>query len=157
MPNEIKEKFGGTTALTITLASLANGSGRQSTIVANTTAKYADLIVYVKLTMSGSSAPNANAICEVYLIRGDQDATTEHLDDAAGASDAAITPLNAQLIGTLRTKGSPATSDVLQGSFLVNRPGPSWGIAIVNKSGQALHSTAGNHWVRYVGMNPEVQ
>ena len=156
MPNEIKDKLSTSTALTITLASLADGGGRQSTLVDNGTSRYQEVLVYLKCKM-GSSAPNANSIIEVYLLRGDKDAGTEHLSDGAGASDAALTPLNSQMIGALRNKASPAGGDVLYGEFLVHRPGPKWGIALFNRSGQAFDSTGSNHWARYVGINPEVQ
>jgi hypothetical protein len=156
MANEIKDKLGTSTALTITLASLADGAGRQSTLVDNATARFQETLIYVKCKM-GSSAPNANSIVEVYLLRGDRDAGTEHLSDGAGTSDAALTPLNSQIIGALRNKAAPAAGDVLYGEFLVHRPGPKWGIALFNRSGQALDSTGSNHWVRYVGITPEVQ
>lgn len=156
MPNEIKDKFVTSAALTISLASLADGAGRQSTMVDNATARYQDVLVYVKCKM-GSSPPNANSIIEVYLLRGDKDAGTEHLSDGAGTADAAFTPLNAQLIGALRNKASPSGGDVLYGEFQVYRPGPKWGIAIVNRSGQPFDSTGSNHWARYVGLNSEVQ
>lgn len=155
MANEIKDKYGSSTAMTITLASLADAAGRQSTIVDNTTNRYAEVLVFVKAKM-GASAPNANSIVEVYLIRDDNDGTN-HRSDGAGASDAALTPLNAQLIGVMRNKASPAGGDVLYGEFLIRRPGPKWGIIAFNRTGQAFDSTGGNHWARYVGINPEVQ
>ena len=150
MPNEIKDKLSTSAALTITVASLADGSGRQSTLVDNATDRYQDLLVYVKLK-TGTS-PTGNKTCDIYLIRGDDDATTEHLSDGAGASDAAITPLNAQLIGTVKTKASPSTGDVLDGEFLVHRPGPTWGIAIVNPSAPTFLSetTSGRRYRRRV-------
>lgn len=156
MPNEIKDKLGTSAALTITLASLADGAGRQSTLVDNGTTRFQEILVYVKCKM-GSSAPNANSIVEVYLLRGDKDAGTEHLSDGAGTTDAALTPLNAQLVGALRNKTSPAAGDLLYGEFLIHRPGPKWGIAVFNRTGISLDSTGSNHWVRYVGVNPEVQ
>lgn len=156
MANEIKDKFTTSAALTITLASLADAAGRQSTLIDNGTVRYQDLMVYVKLK-TGASTPTANSVCEVYLLRGDKDATTEHVSDGAGASDAALTVLNAALIGVVRVRSSPSAGDVLYGEFLIHRPGPKWGIAIVNRTGQALDSTGSNHWVRYVGLNPEVQ
>lgn len=156
MPNEIKDRFATSTAMTITLASLGDGAGRQSTLVDNTMARYQEILVYVKCKM-GSSAPNANSIVEVYVLRGDKDSGTEHLSDGAESSDAALTPLNAQLVGALRNKASPSGGDVLYGEFLIQRPGPKWGIAVFNRSGQPFDSTGGNHWARYVGVNPEVQ
>lgn len=155
MANEIKDKFGTSTALTITLASLGNNSARQSTIVDNTTARYQDVLVYVKIKLGTS--PTGNTAVNVYVIRDDNDATTPHRSDGAGSSDASMTILNARPIGALRTKSSPATGDVLYGEFVVSRPGPKWGIAVENKTGVALDATGSNHWARYVGLNAEVQ
>ena len=155
MANEIKDKFGTSTALTITIASLGNNSSRQSTIVDNATNRYQDILVYVKVKLDTS--PTGKTTVNVYLIRDDNDGTTPHRSDGAGGSDAAITILNARPIGALRTKDSPATGDVLYGEFLASRVGPKWGIAVENKTGVALDSTGSNHWVRYVGTNPEVQ
>ena len=155
MANEIKDKYGTSTALTITLASLANAAGRQSTLVDNTTTRFQDLLLFVNVKTANN--PNANSIIEVYLVRSDNDATTEHRDDGAGTSDAALTPLNSQLLGALRSSSSPGTGETLKGSFLVNRPGPEWGVAVYNRSGQTLDATGSNHWVRYIGLNPEVQ
>jgi hypothetical protein len=154
MANEIKDKFGTSTALTITLASLGNSAGRQSTLVDNTANRYQDLILFVNVKTANS--PNANSIIEVYLIRSDNDGT-EHRDDGAGTADAALTPLNAQLVGALRSSGAPGTGETLKGSFLVHRPGPEWGVAVYNRTGQTLDATGTNHWARYVGLNPEVQ
>jgi hypothetical protein len=156
MPNEIKDKFSTSAALTITVASLADASGRQSTLIDNGTTRYQDLLVYVKLKM-GTTAPTANSVCEVFLIRGDKDATTEHISDGAGTTDAALTVLNTPLVGVVRNKTAPAAGDVLYGEFLIHRPGPKWGVAVINRTGQTLDATGSNHWVRYVGLNPEVQ
>ena len=155
MANAILDKFGTSAALTITVASLTNGSGRQSTLIDNATARFQDLLIYVKIKMGTS--PVADSTVDIYLIRGDDDATTEHLSDGAGTTDAALTVLNAVLIGTIKTGASPSTGDVLYGEFLVHRPGPTWGIAVVNNSGVTLDATGSNHWVRYIGLNPEVQ
>lgn len=155
MPNEIKDKLGTSTAMTLTLASLADAAGRQSTIVDNTSNRYGEVLVFLKIKM-GASAPTANSIVEVYLIRDDNDGTN-HRSDGAGGSDAGLTPLNAQLIGAMRNKASPSAGDVLYGELLIYRPGPKWGIAVVNRTGQAFDSTGGNHWARYLGINPEIQ
>jgi hypothetical protein len=157
MANEIKDKYGSSTALTITLASLATstaGVGRQSTIVDNSTTKYQDVLVYVKITQGTS--PTGSRRAYVYLIRDDGNATN-HRSDGAGASDAGITIRNSMLLGILPNNAAPSSNDVLYGEFLINRPGPMWGIAIVHDTAVNLNSTESNHWVRYVGLNPEVQ
>lgn len=157
MANEIKDKFAASTALTITLASLASstaGVGRQSDIVDNTTNRYQSVLLFVKIKLG--TTPTGNKGAYVYLIRDDNNGTN-HRSDGAGATDAAITILNAQLVGVLINKSSPSTGDVLYGEFLVDRPGPKWGVAVVHDTVAAFDSTGSNHWVRYVGMNPEVQ
>jgi len=156
MANEIKDKFGSSTALTITIASLADASGRQSTLVDNSTNRFVDILLYLKIENS-ATAPTANSAVEVYLLRDDANGGTEHITDGGGTSDAAINILNAPLLGVMRNKSAPSGGDVLYGEFLISRPGPKWGIAIVNRTGQTLDSTGSNHWARYVGVNPEVQ
>jgi len=157
MANELKDKFSTSAALTISLGGLADGAGRQSSLVDNSASRDQDVMIFVKLRADTAAAPDADAVCEVYLLRGDADATDEHVTDGAGASDAAFTPLNAPLVGVVTTSGAPSAGDVLYGEFLIHRPGPTWGIAVANRTGQALSSTSGDHWVRFVGLNPEVQ
>ena len=158
MANEIKDKFSSSTAMTITLAGLGSSAslvGRQSTLVDNTTARYGRLLVYYNIKLGTS--PTGNKSIFFYLIRGDDDATP-HRDGSAGASDAAWTAQEGMApVWVERDKASPSTGDVIKGSFIVDIPGPEWGIGVVHDTGVNLDSTGGNHWVRYVGLNPEVQ
>lgn len=152
MANEIRTKDITTAAFTITLASLADGSGRQSTLVSNTS-DYPAALVNVKIT-SGGSAPTAGAVYEVYLLRSDGTIA----DDGAGASDAAITIENAPLLGTIKVTAT--TAKAFYGVFdtaPLGPLGPTWGIAVVNESGQALSSTEGDHDYNYTYYVPEVQ
>jgi len=153
MANIILTKNVAVAAFTITLASLANGSARQSTIVDNSTTDYPAALIYLKIESNGS-APTAGAIYEIYLIRGD--GTTR--DDAAGASDAAITIENAPLLGTIVTTAT--INKNFYGIFdtsALGPLGPEWGIAVKNSSGQALNATEGNHYYKYGYYYPEVQ
>ncbi|HEY1170225.1 MAG TPA: hypothetical protein VGH19_02540 [Verrucomicrobiae bacterium] len=154
MPTEIKDKFGSSTAFTITLANLATGVAKQSTIVDNTTDRFTRVIVYAKIKQG--STPTGNRTVTAYLIRDDNHGTN-HRTDGAGASDATITIQNAQLIGVMNNKSSPTAGDVLYGEFVIDNPGPKWGIAIQNDTGANLDNTGSNHWVRYLGINPEAQ
>lgn len=157
MANEIKDKFSSSAALTITIASLADSStaGRQSTIVDNSSARYGRIIVYYKITLGTS--PTGSRPVYFYLLRDDADGTP-HRDGAAGASDAAWTAPEGMIpIWVDRDKASPSTGDVLQGSFIADVPGPKWAIGLVQNTGVALNGTGGNHWIRWVGVNPEVQ
>lgn len=138
---------------TITLASLANGSARQSTLIDNSSTDYPAALIYLKIKSSGS-APTAGAVYEVYLIRSDGTIA----DDGAGASDAAITIENAPLLGTIVVTAT--TNKLFYGVFDTAPLGPlghTWGIAIKNSSGQALNSTEGDMDYNYTYYAPEVQ
>lgn len=152
MANEIRTKDIASAAFTITLASLANGSGRQSTLISNSS-DYPAAIVYLKIT-SGGSAPTAGNVYEVYLLRSDGTIA----DDGAGASDAAITIENAPLLGTIVVTANAAKAfyGVFDTSAL-GPLGPTWGIAVKNSSGQALSTTEGDHDYNYSYYVPEVQ
>ena len=158
MANEIKELFGTATALTISLASLATATdglvGRQSTLVDNTTARYSKILLSASIKLGTS--PTGNRAVYIRLLRSDKQGT-DIITDGAGASDAALTAKNARLIGVLTTGASPSTGDVLTDVFVINNPGPEWGIHIGHDSGVNLDSTGGNHVLRYIGVNPEVQ
>ena len=140
------DTIGSTTAMTITLASLATSSagvGRQSTLITGNTARSA--LIGVKLTTG--TTPTINTLAYVYLIRGNGTLT----DDAAGASDAGLTVVNAPLLGTLLCS-SASTGTVLEGLFdtkFLGSLGGTWGIAIVNSTGASLNSTAANQVVDY--------
>ena len=155
MPNEVKELFSSVSNFTITLASLASstaGVGRQSTMIDNTTTRAGRVFVFVKIKQ-GTSPTSARGVY-IYGIRGD----ATNRDDAAGASDAALTVLNCPLIGVLANKASgAATGDVVQGWFVFDNPGREFGIAIVHDTGVNLDSTEGNHAYKYMLDNPEVQ
>lgn len=157
MANEILSKFAAAATITITLDNLASsttGVGRQSTIIDNTTNRYSAVLIFLKVTLG--TTPTANKTVQVYLIR--DDAVTTLRSDAAGASDAALTVKNAELIGVLRNT-SATTGEVVQGAFLVQEPGPKWGIAVVHDTGVNLNNAGAeaNHTKEYVGIRPEVQ
>jgi hypothetical protein len=163
MASEIKDKFsdgaGGTSsaAFTITIASLASSTtfvGRQTTMVDNSTTRFGLVHIFGKFTLGTS--PTSNKAVYVFAIRGDKNGTA-HRSDAAGASDAALTRLNAPFICLARSSASAATGDVVQcEEFLVN-PGPEFGAMIYQDTGVALNSTGTNSWLRWVGNNPEAQ
>lgn len=134
---------------TITLASLANGSARQSTLISNSS-NYPAAKIHLKIT-SGGSAPTAGTVYEVYLLRSDGTVA----DDGAGVSDAAITIENAPLLGTIVVTAS--TAKAFYGTFDTAPLGPlgsTWGIAVKNSTGNALSTTEGDHVKDYQYYNP---
>lgn len=157
MPSEIKEKFSTAAALTITLASLSSstsGVGRQATFVDNSTTRYGKILLYLKIKQGTS--PTSGRAVYVWALRSD--AGTPQRTDGAGASDAALTAVAAQLIGVLQNKASgAATGEDITGEVVFENPGPGWSIAISHDTGVNLDSTGGNHAVTWIGVNPEVQ
>lgn len=155
MPNIVNAEHGASMELSITIASLADAASRQSDMVDNTDT--AQMIrVYYKVT-TGTS-PTSNRSIEFYLLTGDapaQSGGSNIRTDNAGASDAAITLVSAKVVDVAQTDN---TSDkAYRGSFLIRNPGPEWGIAVKNNTGAALNSTGGNHEIRYVTEDVEIQ
>lgn len=156
MANEIRTKFGTKATFTLTAASLASAAGRQSTMIANSNNMPAAM-VHIKLR-SGASAPTAGLTYDIYLLRGDDPSSSTYRTDGAGASDAAITIENAQLLGSIVVTNSSAKD--FYGEFDTRNLGPlgpEWGIAIVNRTNQALDATEGNHHKGYAYYLPEIQ
>jgi len=157
MANKILDLFGSSTAFAITIASLASsttGVGRQSDILDNSTSREQCVRIWAKIKQGTS--PTGNRSAYLYLIADDNNGTN-HRTDGAGASDAALTIQNAPLIGVMRNKSTAATGELLYGEFLVRIAAPKWGIILVHDTVVALDSTAGNHWLRYSYVSPEVQ
>ena len=143
MPSRIHAQHGASTAMTITLASLASstaGVGKQTTLVSND--DDAQMVrVYFKVTTG--TTPTANKSIQFYLITGDDPSSSNIRTDNAGASDAGITILSARLVNVVQTNSTSNTT--YRDSFLIRNPGREWGIAIVHDTVANLHATAGNH------------
>jgi hypothetical protein len=153
MANEIQTKLDAWANFTITLAALAAGSARQSTIIANPNKRPAAL---VNLRIQSGNAPSAGTIYEIYLLRGDGIPT--YRTDGAGAADAAITIGNAQLMGTIVVTNNANTN--FYGDFDTAPLGPlgtQWGIAVKNSTDQPMNAAEGNHIKEYATYLPEIQ
>jgi hypothetical protein len=154
MANEIRTKFDGLQYFTCTLAGLASGNARQSTIVTNPNARFAALIS-IRI-QTGNVAPTTGTVYELFLIR--DDGSGNYKTDMAGTTDAAITISNAQLIGTIVVNNS--ANAYFTGDFDTAPLGPlgaNWGIAIRNSTDQAIGVTESNmckEWQYYL---PEIQ
>lgn len=142
----IKQLFGTATALTITIASLADSSGRGSTAVDNgtTLAFGVDVRVKVKTNAAGTSATGYVA---VYLV-GSEDGTT--YEDGFGGTDGAFTPVNARLLGYITANANATTYNAVFDTNALGITLPrKWCIAILNKTGAALDATGTNHEIKY--------
>lgn len=135
--------LGTSTAATITIASLANAGGRASTAIDNTSTLALSADVYVKVK-TGASGTSATGYVDVYLIRS-EDGT--NYDDAFGGTDGAFTPANATKIGIISAVANATTYQAVFNTSMFGELPRKFCIGLVNNSGAALDSTAGNHAV----------
>ena len=164
MPNVISFPFlGGATSptFTITLLSLASsvvGVGRQSTMIDNSTDNRGAAIVTLRLRTG--TTPTINRTFKVYLIQSDDSTgSTVIRSDGAGASDAALTIVNARLLGTMRMNSASSGQD-FTGSFdtwLIAPLGLEWGRAIVHDTAVNLDGTEANHLKHYRYYDPQIE
>jgi len=139
VPSAILEKWDANAAIVISLAGLANGSSRASAALTNTNNR-PKVRVFLRI-QSNASGPTAGAPYDVFWLW--QSPTAPIRSDGWGGTDAAITILNSVPIGGISVTTSANTN--FTGVFDIISPGPTWGIAVRNSSGQALNATEGNH------------
>lgn len=155
----IKPLYGSNAqAITVTLASLANGSAQQSTVIDNTSNLFLDAL-FQFVVKSGASGVSASGSVTVYAF-GTVDGGTTYTD-GAGATNASITlpaapnmvPLFTMSVVTNATTYSSRVVSVASafGGVLPDH----WGIVVVNNSGAALDSTEGNHKKQYQGVQAQ--
>lgn len=148
-----KIAYGTSTAITITLASLASSSYRESTAVDNTSNKFMDALLMV-LIKSGAGAMGGEKVAKVFFYGSENG--TDYTDNATG-SDAAITPRSpTNLLGPYLVQ-MPTSAVTYKTVFPVapffNGIMPrKWGIVVQNASGTAFDTTGGNHVVSYTGI-----
>jgi hypothetical protein len=151
--SDIKQAFGTSTAMTITLTSLADAAARESTIVDNGTNKYLDALVQVVCELATGSP--ANEKCIYIWAYGSEDGT-DYTDNATG-SDAAVTlriPHNFKMLGVINTPDSGGLAYKshpmsVAGAFGGVMP-RKWGIVVENQSGLAFESSG--HEAHYTGI-----
>ncbi len=151
----IKQAFGASTAITITLASLADGNARKSAAVDNGTDKFLDVLFKVVVQLA-TGTPVSDQAINIYLA-GSEDGTdyTDNYTDG----DAALTlrsPTNLKLVeiieipdsGALTYPSHPISVAKAFGGVMPRK----WGIIVENKTGLAFGSTEGNHIKEYSGI-----
>jgi hypothetical protein len=155
----IKEALGtDAQGITITLASLASGAARESSVIDNVTNLFLDALVEVKVTTNASAPTGDKAVYVYAYASADYTATATYPDAVAGAGDAAVTmnnPTQLKLLGIIFCSSAsttyrmePASVAQLFGGILPAK----WGIVVLNSTGNALDATAGNHEAQYQGI-----
>jgi len=144
--------YGTTTAMTLTLTSLADGSWRESTVVDNGTNLFVG--AHIGGSVQVGTSPTANSSIDFYLYKDINAASTAYTGGASG-SDAAYTADGEEFCFTkLGSIIVDATSDQdyvfdfeLPWKILPRK----WGIVVENNTGAALNATGTNNAIVYTG------
>lgn len=161
---DVTALYGGAaaTAITCSLASLANAAARESTAVDNTSTKFLDALVVVQAKLQ-TGTPASDKIIAVYVYGGSEATSPKYPDKVTGA-DAAITldsPINVRLLGQIQVNASGALTwkggpwSVCQALGLPVLP-QKWGIVVENRTNIALDATGGNHTTVFMGVQQNV-
>lgn len=154
----VKEAYGtDAQAITVTLASLASAAARESATIDNLVNLFLDALVEVKV-QTNASAPTGDKAVYVYVWGTvDYTATATFPDKVTGA-DAAITPdspTQLRLLGAIFCT-SASTSYKMEptsvASLFSGIMPAKWGLVIVNSTGNALDTVAGNFEAQYQGV-----
>lgn len=129
-------------SVTITLASLTNGSANVSSAIDNSSTKYLEALIQVKVK-TGASGTAATGLTNVYLVRSADGGTT--YDDNTRV-----------LLGTLPTVANATTYIATFSTAPVGALGSHWKVAVENRSGATFDTTAGNHSCVYAGVKYDV-
>jgi hypothetical protein len=140
----IKEALGSSTAITITLNSLASSAtaGREATAIDNSSNLYLDALVTAILKIAAGTP--ANDKCAYIYAYASEDGTN-YTDNATG-SDAAITLRDPTCLRLIAVVPMPAASVTYKAIFSVAQAfggvlPRKWGIAVRNYCGIALDSS----------------
>ena len=157
MAADLLIKYGSTAqAIAITLNSLASSAtaGRESTAIDNTSNRFLDALVQVKINFPNSAPANDKAIY-VYAY-GTADTTTPSYSAGVTGSDAAYTmddPTVLRLIDVvpIPTQNKVYTSQPVSvaAAFGGVLP-PKWGIMVRNYAGQTLAASGNSAWYQGV-------
>ena len=154
--SDVKIAYGASSALTITLGSLASSTarvGRQSTLVDNTSNLYLDYLISGKITLG--TTPTVSKTVQVWAFGTFNDAFA--LPDVFGASDAAatLTSDNVWYAGAMQVVAqmtSDATTDLVLyfgprsiAQVFGGQVPKKWGIWVVHDTVAVLNATGGNH------------
>ena len=158
MATEIKPLFGTAGVdVTITLASLANNTTREST--AWDWSGFDDILLEATIK-GGASTVAATGAATIYAY-ATVDGGTTYTEGATGTDAAFTMPAITQLfvVGVLfinangqTRKGGPWSLGAIFGGTLPARGG----VIVVNETGDAFDSTASNHHIQYQGVTRQV-
>lgn len=154
---DIKTKYATVAGITVSLASLADNSKRQSDAVDNSSNLYLDAHVQLKVKTGGTVSGDKAVYVHAY---GTTDSSGLGYSGGASGSDSVFTGTlaNIKLIGVISTPatGTSYESDIISVAAGFGGTLPSkWGIIVENRSGSALDATESNHVKKYIGITAQ--
>jgi len=154
---DLKQKYGNSTTITITLAGLADGSRRQAQAVDNSSDLFFDALVGGKIKTGAGSG--AGDYVDVYVAASADGGTTYGGDcsgnDAAYAGEAD----NLTHLARVSTGAAGTTFDFGPFSIAAAFGGvlpEHWTLVFDNHSSSTLDATPGNHDVHYMGVYHQI-
>lgn len=141
MAGTAKQLFTANQTVTITLASLANGGTAVSNAIDNSTDGFLSAEFQIRIrTGTVSGTPTVS----IYLLRA-VDGGTDY-DDSTNTNNPEL----------MRQMSLPASTTTYTTSVRIESLPQFYKIMIVNNTGGALDSTAGNHYVKYCAKTVQV-
>ena len=142
----------------ITLASLAQGSARESRVIDNSSTRYDDVLF--QLLYQTTMGAIADDKCVYVYFYGAASSNTFPATPNVTGTDAAITlavgsnynigaPL---IISAINTQTTMRSEPVSVGQFFGGHLPSQWGFIVYNRTTLAFHSTEGNHGNTYTGL-----
>lgn len=156
---DIKTSYGASSAVTITLTSLASDSnlvaGRSGAVVDNSTSKYLDYLIAGKI--KAGTSPTTGKVIEVWAW-GISDDTPSYPDTVDG-SDSNTTVTSRDILSSFGRLVAAMTTDATTGRTYYFGPvsvaslfggivPAKWGIFVVHNMGVALDSSGSNHVIK---------
>lgn len=164
---EAKLKSGTATALTHSFETLANNEGFISPFIDNADGSELGYFTYrIEYRFrTGASTPTNGATVQFFVVTADNNGT-RHVDAnltysasvcteyTTGSSPHTAAQIRDQLAFAHAQAVRNVTATDYYGSFMITVPGArEWAIYAFNETGQALDTTAGNHYLRYVAVS----
>lgn len=167
MATTASPKYAAAAAITVTLASLADGGYRESAGINNTVNKYMDALVGGSIQVATVVADGTISI----FAYGSMDAGGIYSGGLVGTDEAitwGTTPASSsvegynqlKLLGVISVDTTDDDNDIEFAGFSVAAAfggvmPEKWGIVVLNESGVALHVTGTNNEIHYQGINYE--
>jgi hypothetical protein len=147
--------YSATSAVNITVASLAASTSRGSAAVYNTTTKYVDTLLHIAV-QTGTSAPADLKLCGVYLYSSIDGVRFNGSSGENVSSDAAVTldsPTNLTFAANIQCPAASSTYAVYIPivQYLGQMP-EAWGFVLNNRTGASLASTGSLSYSFYTGI-----